>query len=141
MSDPIKHECGVAFIRLLKPLEFYKDKYGSHLYGLKKLQLLMAKQLNRGQDGAGLATIKLNPEYGKRYVARKRSNSKNALLDIFEEINAAYDALDETKVNDTKWFKKNFPYAGELMLGHLRYGTHARIVLKIFIHFSDKTTG
>ncbi|MFT7592658.1 MAG: amidophosphoribosyltransferase [bacterium] len=126
MSDPIKHECGVAFIRLLKPLEFYKDKYGSHLYGLKKLQLLMAKQLNRGQDGAGLATIKLNPEYGKRYVARKRSNSKNALLDIFEEINAAYDALDETKVNDTKWFKKNFPYAGELMLGHLRYGTHGK---------------
>lgn len=126
MSDPIKHECGVAFIRLLKPLEFYKDKYGSHLYGLKKLQLLMAKQLNRGQDGAGLATIKLNPEYGKRYVARKRSNSKNALLDIFEEIMTAYAALDPEKVEDTKWFKKNFPYAGELLLGHLRYGTHGK---------------
>ncbi len=126
MSDPIKHECGVAFIRLLKPLEFYKDKYGSHLYGLKKLQLLMAKQLNRGQDGAGLATIKLNPEFGKRYVARKRSNSKNALLDIFEEIMTAYAALDQDKVNDTKWFKKNFPYAGELLLGHLRYGTHGK---------------
>jgi len=126
MSDPIKHECGVAFIRLLKPLEFYKDKYGSHLYGLKKLQLLMAKQLNRGQDGAGLATIKLNPEFGKRYVARKRSNSKNALLDIFEEIMTAYAALDQDKVNDTKWFKKNFPYCGELLLGHLRYGTHGK---------------
>jgi amidophosphoribosyltransferase len=126
MSDPIKHECGVAFIRLLKPLEFYKDKYGSHLYGLKKLQLLMAKQLNRGQDGAGLATIKLNPEFGKRYVARKRSNSKNALLDIFEEIMTAYAALDQSKVDDTKWFKKNFPYAGELLLGHLRYGTHGK---------------
>ena len=126
MSDPIKHECGVAFIRLLKPLEFYKDKYGSHLYGLKKLQLLMAKQLNRGQDGAGLATIKLNPEFGKRYVARKRSNSKSALLDIFEDIMSAYAALDPSKVNDTKWFKKNFPYAGELLLGHLRYATHGK---------------
>lgn len=126
MSDPIKHECGVAFIRLKKPLEYYKDKYGSHLYGLKKLQLLMAKQLNRGQDGAGLATIKLNPEYGKRYVARKRSNSKRALPDIFEEVLLAYDKLDPNMVNDTEWFKKNFPYAGELLLGHLRYGTHGK---------------
>ena len=77
----------------------------------------MAKQLNRGQDGAGLATIKLNPEFGKRYVARKRSNSKSALLDIFEDIMSAYAALDPSKVNDTKWFKKNFPYAGELLIG------------------------
>jgi amidophosphoribosyltransferase len=126
MSDPIKHECGVAFIRLKKPLEFYKDKYGSHLYGLKKLQLLMAKQLNRGQDGAGIATIKLNPEYGKRYVARKRSNTKTALLDVFEEVMKSYDQLDKNKVNDTSWFKKNFPYGGELLLGHLRYATHGR---------------
>ncbi len=126
MSDPIKHECGVAFIRLLKPLEFYKEKYGTHLYGLKKLQLLMAKQLNRGQDGAGIATIKLNPEFGKRYVARKRSNTKSALLDIFEEVMKSYDQLDPEKANDTQWFKKNFPYSGELLLGHLRYGTHGK---------------
>ncbi len=86
----------------------------------------MAKQLNRGQDGAGIATIKLNPEYGKRYVARKRSNSKSALLDVFEDIMETYDKLDKDKVNDTTWFKKNFPYAGELLLGHLRYATHGK---------------
>ena len=126
MSDPIKHECGVAFIRLRKPLEFYQDKYGTPLYGIKKLQLLMAKQLNRGQDGAGIATIKLNPEYGKRYVARKRSNSKRALPDVFEEVMEAYNKLDQNQVNDVDWFKKNFPYAGELLLGHLRYGTHGK---------------
>src|SRR6056300_1365317 len=106
MSDPIKHECGVAFIRLRKPLEFYQDKYGTPLYGIKKLQLLMAKQLNRGQDGAGIATIKLNPEYGKRYVARKRSNSKRALPDVFEEVMEAYNKLDQNQVNDVDWFKK-----------------------------------
>ncbi|MBI1308018.1 MAG: amidophosphoribosyltransferase [Bacteroidetes bacterium] len=126
MSDPIKHECGIAFIRLLQPIRYYQEKYGSALYGLKKLQLMMAKQLNRGQDGAGIATIKLDPEYGKRYVARKRSNSKNALADIFEEVNHAYSLLDKTKVDDVEWLRKNFPYAGELLLGHLRYGTHGK---------------
>lgn len=86
----------------------------------------MAKQLNRGQDGAGIATIKLNPEYGKRYVARKRSNTKNALLDVFEEIMRSYDNLDQSKLDDTDWMRKNFPYAGELLLGHLRYATHGK---------------
>jgi amidophosphoribosyltransferase len=126
MSDPIKHECGVAFIRLLKPIQYYQDTYGSALYGLKKLQLMLAKQLNRGQDGAGIAAIKLDPEFGKRYAARKRSNSKNALADIFEEILQAYDGLDKKKVNDVDWLKKNFPYAGELLLGHVRYATHGK---------------
>lgn len=124
MSDPIKHECGLAFIRLLKPLEFYQEKYGSALYGLKKLQLMMIKQLNRGQDGAGIGVIKLDPEHGKRYIARKRKNTKNAVADIFEDVMSKYENLDSEKVNDTKWLKKNFPYAGELLLGHLRYGTH-----------------
>ena len=87
---------------------------------------MMAKQLNRGQDGAGLATIKLDPEYGKRYVARKRSNTKNALAEIFEDILESYNNLDQSKVNDVEWLKKNFPYAGELLLGHLRYGTHGK---------------
>lgn len=124
MSDPIKHECGIAFIRLKKPLEYYRDKYGTSLFGLKRLQLLMAKQLNRGQDGAGIGIIKLDPKYGKRYIARKRSVSKNAVADMFNEIKVKYDSLDPLKVNDIEWLKDNFAYAGELLIGHLRYGTH-----------------
>lgn len=124
MSDPIKHECGIVFIRLLKPLEFYQEKYGSALYGVKKLQLMMAKQLNRGQDGAGIGVIKMDPEYGHRYIARVRNNSKNAVSEIFEGIMDKYNDLDQEKVDDLKWLKTNFPYAGELLVGHLRYGTH-----------------
>ncbi len=124
MSDPIKHECGVAFIRLKKPLEYYRIKYGTSLFGLKKLQLLMAKQLNRGQDGAGIGIIKLDPKYGQRYIARKRSISKNAVADMFNEIKQKYDGLDKEKVENMEWLKDNFAYAGELLIGHLRYGTH-----------------
>ena len=124
MSDPIKHECGVAFIRLLKPLEYFTEKYGTPLYGLKKLQLLMAKQINRGQDGAGMGVIKLDPQFGQRYLARKRSNSKNAIADIFEEVNKDLKSLDKSNLNNALYLKEHFPYAGELMLGHLRYGTH-----------------
>lgn len=124
MSDPIKHECGVAFIRLLKPLEYFTEKYGTPLYGLKKLQLLMAKQINRGQDGAGMGVIKLDPQFGQRYLARKRSNSKNAIADIFEEVNRDLKSLDKSNLNNALYLKEHFPYAGELMLGHLRYGTH-----------------
>ncbi|MDI1233663.1 MAG: amidophosphoribosyltransferase [bacterium] len=124
MSDPIKHECGVAFIRLLKPLEYFTEKYGTPLYGLKKLQLLMAKQINRGQDGAGMGIIKLDPQFGQRYIARKRSNSKNAVADIFEEVNKDLKSLDKSNLNNALYLKEHFPYAGELMLGHLRYGTH-----------------
>lgn len=124
MSDPIKHECGVAFIRLKKPLSFYHEKYGTPLYGLKRLQMLMAKQLNRGQDGAGIGIIKLDPKYGNRYIARRRSVSRNAVADMFNEVRAKYDALDQSMVNDMEWLKDNFPYAGELLIGHLRYGTH-----------------
>ena len=124
MSDPIKHECGVAFIRLLKPLEYFTEKYGTPLYGLKKLQLLMAKQINRGQDGAGMGVIKLDPQFGQRYLARKRSNSKNAVADIFDEVNKDLKSLDKSNLNNALYLKEHFPYAGELMLGHLRYGTH-----------------
>lgn len=124
MSDAIKHECGVAFIRLLKPLEYFTEKYGTPFYGLKKLQLLMAKQINRGQDGAGIGVIKLDPQFGQRYLARKRSNSKNPVADIFEEVNNNLRELDPENLNNALYLKEHFPYAGELLLGHLRYGTH-----------------
>jgi len=124
MSDSIKHECGIAFIRLKKPLDFYLEKYGTPLYGLKRLQMLMAKQLNRGQDGAGIGIIKLDPKYGNRYIARRRSVSRNAVADMFNEIKTKYEALDPLMVNNMEWLKDNFGYAGELLIGHLRYGTH-----------------
>ena len=125
MSDQIKHECGLALIRLLKPLSFYQDKYGSCLYGLDKMQLLMQKQRNRGQDGAGLATIKLDTNPGRRYISRKRSNSSNYLSDLFTMIHSHFAEVPESKLNNPAWMKKNKPYTGELLLGHLRYGTHS----------------
>lgn len=124
MSDAIKHECGVAFIRLRKPLEYYQEKYGTFWYGLAKLQYLMTKQLNRGQDGAGMGVVKLNPDYGARYLARKRSASKTALTDIFEEVGAALNEIPKEFRNDADYLRKHYPYAGEMLLGHLRYGTY-----------------
>ena len=124
MSDQIKHECGIAFIRLLKPLEFYYEKYGSVFYGLNKLHLLMQKQRNRGQDGAGLATIKLDPKPGTRYISRKRSNSPQPIREVFESVFSYFNELPPEKLSQASWLKDNFPYLGEVMLGHLRYGTH-----------------
>jgi amidophosphoribosyltransferase len=124
MSDPIKHECGVAFIRLLKPLSYYREKYGTPLYGLRQLQFLMTKQLNRGQDGAGIGVVKLDPEYGARYLARKRSASKSAVTDIFDEVAYEYARLNDTIRKNDEALKQEYPYAGELLLGHLRYGTY-----------------
>lgn len=124
MSDAIKHECGVAFIRLRKPLEYYQEKYGTFWYGLAKLQYLMTKQLNRGQDGAGMGVVKLDPDYGARYLARKRSASKTALTDIFEEVGAALNEIPEEYRKDADYLRKHYPYAGEMLLGHLRYGTY-----------------
>jgi amidophosphoribosyltransferase len=123
MSDPIKHECGIAFIRLLKPLDYYRNKYGSSLYGLNKLYLLMEKQHNRGQDGAGVATIKLNPSPGSHYINRHRSNKANAVSRIFSKIYEQFPDNPEL-LKDTERLKKEVPYMGELLLGHLRYGTH-----------------
>jgi amidophosphoribosyltransferase len=129
MSEQIKHECGIAFIRLLKPLEYYLGKYGSPIYGLNRLSLLMEKQHNRGQDGAGIANIKLDLEPGTKYISRLRSNSSNAISDIFNKI---YDQLKEVKrnnparLNDVQWLKKNIEFTGEVYLGHLRYGTFGK---------------
>ncbi len=124
MSEQIKHECGIALVRLLKPLDFYHKKYGTALYGLNKLRLLLQKQRNRGQDGAGIASIKLNPKKGTRYISRYRSNSTNYLDDLFKGVYSQFNELSEDKMNDPQWLKDNLPYTGELLLGHLRYGTH-----------------
>ncbi|MES2835933.1 MAG: amidophosphoribosyltransferase [Bacteroidota bacterium] len=127
MSDSIKHECGIALIRLLKPLDFYIKKYGTPLYGINKLYLLMEKQHNRGQDGAGVATIKFDVEPGQQYIHRHRSVSAGAIKEIFGKINEPFTELykkDIVKFADAQYLKKNMPFYGELMLGHLRYGTY-----------------
>jgi amidophosphoribosyltransferase len=129
MSDQIKHECGVAFIRLLKPLSFYQKKYGTALYGINKLYLLMEKQHNRGQDGAGVATIKLDVEPGKRYISRHRSMASNAVADIFEYIQKKFAEIEKEtpeRMADAEWLKQHVSFTGEVLLGHLRYGTHGK---------------
>ena len=127
MSDAIKHECGIAFLRLRKPLQFYAEKYGSPLYGLNKMCLLMEKQHNRGQDGAGLATIKLDVPVGSRYISRHRSNASEPIQDLFDYVNQRFLNLqpdDLNKFKDIKWLQENFAFTGEVLLGHLRYGTY-----------------
>ena len=124
MSDQIKHECGLAMIRLLKPLDYYYKKYGTALYGLNKMNLLLQKQRNRGQDGAGLVTIKLDSTPGTRYISRRRSNSPQYLKDLFEGVFSHFSDITKEQLNDPVWLKENKPYTGELLLGHLRYGTH-----------------
>ncbi len=124
MSDQIKHECGIVLIRLLKPLEHYQRKYGTAFYGLKKLQLMMLKQRNRGQDGAGIATIKIGVAPGEKYISRKRSIANNYLEDLFEQVYTHFQQVPPDKLEDAAWLKANKPYMGEVLLGHLRYGTH-----------------
>ncbi len=129
MSDSIKHECGIALIRLLKPIEFYKKKYGTKLFALNKMFLMMQKQVNRGQDGAGLVSLKLDVKPGKKYINRIRSVKKNSIEDIFQNVEREYFELknkNPNKINNTEWFKDNYKYTGELYLGHLRYGTYGK---------------
>lgn len=129
MSDPIKHECGIALLRLKKPLQYYVDKYGTAFYGLNKLHLLMEKQHNRGQDGAGVANIKFDMQPGERYISRSRSVDSKPIQEIFDHINARFSAIEEedpSKLKDTEYLKKNAGFTGELFLGHLRYGTFGR---------------
>ena len=115
MSELIKHECGVAMIRLLKPLSYYQEKYGTPLYGINQLNVMMQKQKNRGQDGAGIATIKLDMPPGSRYVSRKRSIDKEPIDSIFKNVYKYYKDLDEEQLHDADWVKKNVPYSGELL--------------------------
>jgi amidophosphoribosyltransferase len=129
MSDQIKHECGIAMIRLLKPLEFYKEKYGTWMYGLNKLYLLMEKQHNRGQDGAGLVCLKIDNTPGEEYLDRLRSVNMNPIKDIFDQIFKLYGKSKKKNskhFSDAAWAKSHLPFSGEAYLGHLRYGTFGR---------------
>lgn len=126
MSELIKHECGIALVRLKKPLEYYYAKYGTPLYGLNKLHLLMEKQHNRGQDGAGVASLKLNTPPGNHYINRIRSNASRPINDLFGRIFAPFNELQENhpeRLRDVSWLKENLSFTGEIFLGHLRYGT------------------
>lgn len=129
MSDTIKHECGIALIRLLKPLEFYKEKYGSAFYGINKMYLMLEKQHNRGQDGAGLASIKLDMAPGERYISRIRSNAQQPVQDIFSQINERINKgfkANPTLKDDVAQQKRELPYIGEVIMGHVRYGTFGK---------------
>ena len=129
MSDAIKHECGIALLRLKKPLQFYLDKYGTAFYGVNKMHLLMEKQHNRGQDGAGIANIKFDMEPGQRYISRTRSIAKSPIQDIFDQINGRFQQIQKEKpenLNNIDYLKKHVGFTGELFLGHLRYGTFGR---------------
>ncbi|MDC9723227.1 MAG: amidophosphoribosyltransferase [Urechidicola sp.] len=129
MSDAIKHECGIALLRLLKPLDYYKKKYGTSFYAINKMYLLMEKQHNRGQDGAGFASVKFDMKPGNRYISRVRSNKNQPIQDIFAQINERLNNViveNPDKKNDVQWQKENMPYLGELFLGHVRYGTFGK---------------
>ena len=129
MSDFIKHECGIALIRLRKPLSYYIQKYGTPAYAMHKMHILMEKQKNRGQDGAGIANIKINQEPGTRYISRYRSVDANPVATIFGKIRRKYGKaikLGGDKFNDERWFKNNVAFSGELWLGHLRYSTYGK---------------
>jgi len=129
MSDSVKHECGIALIRLLKPLEYYQAKYGTWKYGINKLYLMMEKQHNRGQDGAGVVCVKLGLNPGEQYIHRIRSNASSPIKEVFEKINAPQVEIEKTNkelLKDATWAKQNLAFAGEIYLGHLRYGTHGK---------------
>ena len=129
MSDPIKHECGVAFIRLRKPFSYYQQQYGTVMWGLNKLYLLMEKQHNRGQDGAGVASVKLNVEPGYPFLHRIRSNANQSIADIFKQIGAEINELEKCNPDIKKHpglMKGHVSFLGELLLGHLRYGTQGK---------------
>jgi len=143
MSDPIKHECGVAFIRLRKPFSYYQQRYGSVLWGLTKLYLLMEKQHNRGQDGAGIATVKLNVESGYPFMYRIRSNEKQAIADIFQKVSQEIEELEKYHPgikNHPGLMKGHVSFLGELLLGHLRYGTQGKNKLEYCHPFINRDT-
>ena len=143
MSDPIKHECGLAFIRLRKPFSYYQQQYGTVMWGLNKLYLLMEKQHNRGQDGAGIAAVKLNVEPGYPFMQRKRSNAPQAIADIFQQIGQEIEELERYHPgirNHPGLMKGHVAFLGELLLGHLRYGTQGKNKLEYCHPFINRDT-
>ncbi len=129
MSDEIKHKCGIALVRLLKPLEYYHLKYGSWRYGLQKLYIMMEKQRNRGQDGAGIVSMKFDMPPGYKYFSRERSTNPSAINIVFEKIYKRFQKIEKQNpelLNDVHWAKLNLPFVAETYLGHLRYGTFGK---------------
>ena len=133
MSDVLKHECGIAMIRLLKPLDYYHKKYGTWQYGLDKLYLLMEKQHNRGQEGAGLGAVKLDAAPGNEYIFRERALGSGAITEIFDKVHESYNKYTPEQLDDVEFAKQVIPYAAELFLGHLRYSTSGRTALT-YVH-------
>ena len=121
--EPLKHECGVAMVRLLKPLEYYQQKYGTWMYGLNKLYLMMEKQHNRGQEGAGMACVNLEAEPGNEYMFRERAEGANAITEIFGTVQKRFAEISKEQLADVEFARRNLPFAGELYMGHLRYST------------------
>ena len=131
--EQLKHECGVAMIRLLKPLEYYQEKYGTWMYGINKLYLLMEKQHNRGQEGAGLACVKLQSNPGEEYMFRERALGSGAITEIFQNVQQKFIGLDSEQLKDAEYAKRFLPFAGELYMGHLRYSTTGKSGLS-YVH-------
>ncbi len=131
--ESLKHECGVAMIRLLKPLEYYQKKYGTWMWAFNKLYLMMEKQHNRGQEGAGMACVKLNTEPGNEYMFRERAEGSNAITQIFGKVHGTFNAIPSELLNDVSYAKKNLPFAGEMYMGHLRYSTTGKSGLS-YVH-------
>ena len=131
--EPLKHECGVAMVRLLKPLEYYQQKYGTWMYGLNKLYLMMEKQHNRGQEGAGMACVNLEAKPGKEYMFRERAEGSNAITEIFGRVHRKFGEISEDKLADVSFARENLPFAGEMYMGHLRYSTTGKKGLE-YVH-------
>lgn len=131
--EPLKHECGVAMVRLLKPLEYYQQKYGTWMWGLNKLYLLMEKQHNRGQEGAGLSCVKLQADPGEEYMFRERALGSGAITEIFSSVQACFKDLSPEQLHDAEYAKTSLPFAGEIYMGHLRYSTTGKSGLQ-YVH-------
>ncbi|MGN1229232.1 MAG: amidophosphoribosyltransferase, partial [Prevotella sp.] len=131
--EQLKHECGVAMIRLLKPLDYYQQKYGTWMYGINKLYLMMEKQHNRGQEGAGIACVKLDTAPGNEYMFREKAEGSNAITEIFKTVQKGFAALTPDQISNAAYAKDNVDFAGELYMGHLRYSTTGKSGLK-YVH-------